>query len=79
MSAIIAGNSCKKCEKKYWLSLGHPKWYDDVMKRRLPKSDNFLVFEKIVRSGMCFRCFVKENKKTIPFSGFWSAVKECVC
>lgn len=78
MSAIIAGNSCKICGKKYRLSLGHPKWYDDVVKKRLPKSDEFLVFEKMCRSGMCFNCFMKENRESLPFSGFWSAIKRCI-
>lgn len=66
MSAIIAGNSCKKCGKKYYLSLGHPKWYDDVMKRRLPKSDEFIKFEKMALSGMCPGCYMKENEESMP-------------
>jgi hypothetical protein len=66
MSAIIAGNSCKKCKKPYYLSLGHPKWYDDSMKRRLPKSDEFLKFEKMALSGMCPRCYMEENKECLP-------------
>jgi len=75
VSAIIAGKSCKKCKKDYYLSLGHPKWYDDVVKRCLPKSDNFLQFERLARSGMCLGCFIKENEESLPFSGFWSALR----
>ena len=76
MSAIIAGNSCKKCGKGHYLSLGHPKWYDDVIKRCLPKSDNFLQFEKLARSGTCLGCFIEENEGSLPFSGFWSALRK---
>lgn len=42
MSAIISGTSCKGCGKKYWYSLGHPKWYDDVVKRDLEASKQFI-------------------------------------
>ncbi len=68
MSAIITGSSCKKCKRKYYLSLGHPKWYDDVVKRRMPKSNNYLQFERMAVSGMCLSCFVEENRETITFS-----------
>lgn len=61
MSAIIAGNACKKCGKKYWISFGHPKWYDDVIKRRAPKNETFLQFEKMARSDLCFKCFISQE------------------
>lgn len=58
MSAIIAGEHCKVCGKPYWYSFGHPKWYDDVVKRKMLKSNAFKRFESIRRSGMCVRCFL---------------------
>ncbi len=66
MSAIITGSSCKKCKRKYYLSLGHPKWYDDVIKRGMSKSDNFLAYEKLCKSGMCPSCFVNKGSVAIP-------------
>lgn len=66
MNAIIAGKPCKKCGKKYYLSLGHPKWFDDVMKRHLPKSDEFLKFEKMAASGMCPKCYMEGHKESLP-------------
>lgn len=58
MSAIITGEACKECGRKYWVSLGHPKWYDDVMKRREPKGEDFLFYENMVLSGKCPNCFL---------------------
>jgi len=59
MSAIVAGKSCKKCEKEYWVCFGHPKWYDDVILRGLNPSNEFKEFEALVGSGMCPACFLK--------------------
>lgn len=61
MSAIISGWHCKSCDKKFSISFGHPKWWDDVVKRGLPKSEKFLIFEKIAKSGKCITCWIKED------------------
>lgn len=62
MSAIIAGKSCKACKKLYWLTFGHPKWYDNVVKRGMPESNAFRRFREIAKSGMCLSCYhVKEG------------------
>lgn len=58
MSAIIAGKACKKCGKEYYLSLGHPRWYDDVVKRGKPKSDHYREWEEMKKSGKCPNCFI---------------------
>lgn len=57
MSAIVAGNKCKKCGCKYFSSFGHPKWYDDVVKRGLPKPPIYLEFEDFRKSGKCEACY----------------------
>ena len=57
MSAIIAGKSCKRCGEKFYVSLGHPKWYDDVVKRGKPPCSKFERFESMRKSGMCYNCF----------------------
>ena len=69
MSAIILGNSCRKCKREYYLSLGHPKWYDDVVKRRMPKSDDYLQFERVAVSGMCLSCYVEKHVKSLSMEG----------
>lgn len=61
MSAIIAGKECKKCKKEYYVSFGHPKWFDDVMKRRLPENKEFKKFKKCQQSGLCLVCINKEE------------------
>lgn len=62
MSAIVAGESCKVCKKSYWVSFGHPKWYDDVMKRRMPESESFKRYREMARSGMCPGCYYIKEK-----------------
>lgn len=57
MSVIISGESCVSCKKSFWVSLGHPKWYDDVIKRGMPKNENYLRLEKIAKSGKCPECY----------------------
>jgi len=59
MSAIIAGKSCKNCKKRYSVSFGHPKWYDDVIKRGKPENATFKRFRRIAQSGLCLDCFVE--------------------
>lgn len=65
MSAIIAGDKCRECGEKYWVSLGHPKWHDDVVKRGLPMSKEYRRFKEMASSGMCPGCYIKteEEKK----------------
>lgn len=54
MSAILSGK-CKKCFGKYYISLGHPKWFDDRMKHN---KDNAIYdrFEKLRSTGLCPEC-----------------------
>jgi len=59
MSAIIAGKACKECGQEYYISFGHPKWYDDVVKRNLPPSDDYKAFRKFQTSGKCPNCYLK--------------------
>jgi hypothetical protein len=57
MSAIIAGKKCKGCGEEYYTSMGHPKWYDDVIKRGLPENETFKEFRKMQKSGYCVSCY----------------------
>ena len=57
MSAVVAGKSCKQCKKPYYVSFGHPKWFDDVVKRGMPKSELYKQFEELRHSGMCPQCY----------------------
>ena len=65
MSAIIAGRKCKQCCEEYYMSFGHPEWYDDVMKRGKPKSSTFLRFEDMQKSGLCVQCFTYLEARAI--------------
>ena len=58
MSAILAGKSCKKCNSEWYVSFGHPKWYDDVVKRRLPASITYSTFRDCQSSGLCPKCWL---------------------
>ena len=62
MSAIISGWQCKDCKEKYWISLGHPKWFDDVIKKGEPKNATFELFEDIQKSGRCLTCYLRREK-----------------
>jgi len=57
MSVIIAGDKCKGCGKPYMISLGHPQWFDDVVKHGKPKSQQFKLFENMRLSGYCPECY----------------------
>jgi len=59
MSAIIAGKSCKRCGNPFYVSLGHPDWYDDVIKRGLPATERYDNFCILRQSGMCLDCFAE--------------------
>jgi len=61
MSAIIAGESCKECKQEFYISFGHPEWYDDVVKRHLPESDQFKLFRDMSWSGLCPNCYKGKN------------------
>lgn len=63
MSAILAGDSCKKCEKSYWTSFGHPQWFDDVVKRNKIPCEQFREFQKMRSSGMCLGCYRETNER----------------
>lgn len=59
MSAIVAGEHCKACGKEYYLSVGNPKWYTDVVDKGLPKSEGYVAFEMLRASGMCIGCYAE--------------------
>ena len=61
MSAIISGHSCKSCKKKFWLSLGHPKWYKEYLRTGY-KDKSYKMFEQIARSGKCLNCWIEEDE-----------------
>jgi len=54
MSAIIAGK-CSQCQKDYYISMGHPKWFDDKVQRALdnPIYDSF---ETLRKRKLCPDC-----------------------
>lgn len=54
MSAIIAGE-CKQCQGKYYISLGHPKWFNDRIKSS-KQSPIFDSFDKLRKVGLCPEC-----------------------
>ena len=56
MSAIIAGKSCKICKQKYFVSLGHSDWFDNVVKRQRPPCEIYKRFDRIRRCGICLSC-----------------------
>lgn len=58
MSVIIAGEKCKSCGKEFWLSLGHPKWFDFPMKY----PEQYELFKELRLSGKCAYCFNEEDK-----------------
>ena len=61
MSAIIAGKDCEVCGREYWMSFGHPDWYDDVMKRGLEASEQFTTYVKMAKSGLCPKCYAEST------------------
>lgn len=61
MSAVIAGTKCRGCGNSYYVSLGHPKWFDDVVKHNKPKSELFKQFEELQASGFCPPCYAGEG------------------
>jgi len=63
VSVIISGKCCKCCGKEYYHSLGHPTWYDDVVKHGKPKNAAFRNYEQIVRSRTCLSCIIKMECK----------------
>lgn len=69
MSCIIAGDACAECGKKYWVSLGHPNWFDDVIKRGKPKSEDYLFFEDMAQSGKCPKCFLQNKMDFYELKG----------
>ena len=54
MSAIIAGK-CKQCQGSYYISLGHPPWFDDRVKHN---KDNAIYdsFDRLRKTGLCPTC-----------------------
>ena len=57
MSVIFAGKKCHKCKQSYYISFGHTKWYDDVVKRRKPINYQYRNYERIRRKGLCPFCY----------------------
>lgn len=56
MSAIIAGKKCKICKQKYFVSLGHTDWFDNVVKKRRKPCPIYKRFARIVKSRICPQC-----------------------
>ena len=57
MSVIVAGESCNKCKKKYWVSFGHPKWYSDWLKKKPKENPQELkVWKELGSLGTCPLC-----------------------
>jgi hypothetical protein len=56
MSAIIAGEKCKLCSKRYFVSMGHPDWFDNVIKRRKEPCSIYRRYVRIAKSGICTFC-----------------------
>lgn len=54
MSAIIAGKSCNNCSNDYYLSMGHPLWFDRKI-GALYKG--YLIARS---SGLCPACFIEK-------------------
>jgi hypothetical protein len=64
MSAIISGRSCKNCNKKNWyISLGHPKWWHDIVIKGKKKNLTYATYEHILRSGLCPKCYISSIKE----------------
>jgi hypothetical protein len=61
MSAIIAGNACRRCEKPYYWSFGHPKWFEDVRKHGKKPGEQYLKWREMQRSGLCVFCYAQEH------------------
>lgn len=57
MSAIIAGNECKGCKQKYWLSFGSPDWWKNVVMKNQSPDPVYLMYDEMRRSGMCPKCW----------------------
>jgi hypothetical protein len=56
MSAIVAGKSCKLCKNKYYVSIGHPDWFDNVVKRRRKPCPIYKRYVRIAKSRLCPTC-----------------------
>ena len=56
MSAILAGKECKICKGKWYVSLGHPEWYDRVVKKNRTPCNTYKRFVRIAKSGICPSC-----------------------
>ena len=56
MSAIITG-ICTKCKNKYYLSLGHPKWFNSWMKNK-EITPQLKRFWKMTESELCPACLL---------------------
>ena len=63
MSAIIAGEACKECGERYWYTLGHPKWFNDVVKRNMEPGEDFKAFIQWRNSGKCRKCYFPEDEE----------------
>jgi hypothetical protein len=68
MNAVISGK-CKKCKRTYYMSFGHPKWFDD----HVNKAKRSLIhdsFEKLRKAGVCPDCGKQHYAK---FASDWKA------
>jgi len=56
MSATLAGK-CKQCSQKYYVSFGHPKWFDKKLDKKTNKPNPiFSSFESLRKTGLCPAC-----------------------
>ncbi|MBW8001734.1 MAG: hypothetical protein FVQ80_06890 [Planctomycetes bacterium] len=64
MSVIVAGKSCSKCKKKYWVSFGHPKWYSTWIKnKREENPPEFKAWKELGSLGKCPLCADSDWKR----------------
>jgi hypothetical protein len=63
MSAILAG-TCKKCKEEFWISYGHPKWFDDYVKKNI-ESKEMTAFLKMRKSRLCINCMGKNKNDSL--------------
>jgi len=80
MSAIIAGN-CKQCKRDFYVSLGHPRWFDEAIWKGKTDSPEYQEFLKVRASGLCTNCYRKReeigmDEKTLDRNFIYHAPKK---
>ena len=75
MSATLAG-ICKKCNKDYYISFGHPKWFNDGAYKGID-SPEFRAYKNLRKVKICTKCdqnIWKEFIKKIASDDFWEDI-----